>query len=476
MATSPACSPASTLRGAAHALVVVLAACPANNDPQTDAGFDPALLPCSTDAECASVRFVCDAVRRTCVCTRDSMCDGSRGGPYCNAFTGRCERTVAGCKGDSDCGEGEFCDPALRACRALKPWCASCSIDEECGRAGNFCIHHPDFPTAPRFCSGPCNTDGSCDNGHCADSERGRLCIPDGGRCNAALGCTPDSGQACAREGDCTRGSDQTCDLGQSRCVAKQQTCRSGQACDPVNRQCVNACLRDAECVERVGPTYVCKNNACVPADLCENDAGCPNSNQWCFRDPANPAAPGRCMPTCNSDSECPLGQLCLNDPATARRRCAAGCRDNGGCPVNAICDDGQCQVSGPGGQRCQVKEACSFRQFCSNQTCVASTNNDCHACAGGCGAGACATLYYNVVCAPNPAPNCGSDPRRTFAYTDACPGTTYACEISRCLYKCPGGVVQCPKGFDCIQTQVVVGGFLDNGPWCWPIDAGLCR
>src|SRR5436305_418570 len=119
------------------ALACALAACKSSVPPPPTAVPDT----CSSDAECKSA-FRCDLQIRRCVCTADSACGGTT--PFCNAFTGLCVAQIAGCTSNSACASGEYCDTALRTCKAITGFCKACKTDAECG-AGSSCLQHPDF-------------------------------------------------------------------------------------------------------------------------------------------------------------------------------------------------------------------------------------------------------------------------------------------------------------------------------------------
>src|ERR1700694_121814 len=112
------------------ALAVVLAACKSST-PQPSAALPNT---CSSDAECGA-SFRCDHEMRRCVCTSDAACSS---GKFCNAFTGLCVSSVAGCStvagaGSVQCGAGQYCNTALRTCMATTLFCQSCKSDAECG-------------------------------------------------------------------------------------------------------------------------------------------------------------------------------------------------------------------------------------------------------------------------------------------------------------------------------------------------------
>lgn len=456
------------------ALLVTLGACSSSTGGTPDAGTVVELLPCSTDAECTSLGFVCDTVRRACVCTKDAMCADKQGAPYCNTFSGRCEATVKGCKGDSECAEGQFCDAALRTCRAKKGYCETCTQDEECGGAGDFCVHHPDFASAPAFCGLACADDAGCPAGqNCRDTEKGKQCVPAQGKCGGANACVPDSWQQCARDGDCTQLASQICDTTAGHCIAAQSTCPAGSSCDPVTLRCAQSCRRDQDCVERFGdPNYACRNNTCVRAEQCRSDTECPRG-KWCFKEPGRgDADPGVCAASCTSDAECPVNTVCATDVATGRNRCQAGCNDNEDCPLNAICVARQCEATtATGTRRCQVKEVCDFREACTNNACIPQPDH-CRPCGAGCGgSGTCADMYTDIQAATCNllGCNCGSMtcPGGGRPIVDQLAGLC-ACPIQRCALGCTSDA-NCPKGFGCSP--------FNGRQYCFPLgDAKPCR
>lgn len=427
------------------ALSVGLVACTEGAANVIDAGVSVAELPCSTDAECVELGLICDRLRRTCVCTSDAMCAGNPAGNYCNAFTGRCVRDVAGCKSDGDCPGGQYCDAGLRTCRSLKAWCESCSLDAECG-ADNFCVRHPDFPSASPFCAAAC--DGGCGPGQkCADTEKGRQCVPDGSRCKQVASCTPDSGKACSTDSECGDAS-QVCDRGQSRCVARQAGCVAGQACDPTSRQCVAACATNRECEERYSdPLYTCKSGSCVRGETCRADADCADA-KWCLK-PVGAAANdvGACEPVCTSSAECPLGQRCPTEVST-HRRCVAGCTTDDECPLTAVCTNGACESANQAGaRRCQATQVCNPKERCLVGTGDPSRDHTC---------------VLTEICRPGSCTptSCGSD---FCAQIFPASGAPYL----RCVSRCAGDD-DCPAAFYCID--------LGAGGICMPNDPSICR
>lgn len=415
-------------------------------------------LPCSTQAECAPLNFVCDDVRRTCVCTSDEMCADKDGTPYCNAYTGRCVADIGGCKSDSECGSREFCDIALRTCRALKAYCESCSQDAECGGANDHCVRHPDFPGAPPFCALGCATNADCGNGQaCRDTVKGKQCVPANGRCSGGVNefCTPDLGATCRVDSDCPADSGQVCDQGSRTCIARDSGCRASQACDPETRKCVSACRFDSECQERYTEDFICVRNTCVQAETCFEDEDC-DEGRFCFKESGAPS--GLCRVSCDSSDDCPLAEICSHTPP---RRCVAGCDSNADCRLTAVCRAGACATTDRNGaQHCQTKEVCDFREFCSNEACRTESKH-CQAkpTSAACGAGGkLSSLAF-------PADRSGSSYSCPAGSIQAS-GNPTLCVADRCLYDCANDD-ECPNGFYCAA--------LGAQQLCFPVNAKTC-
>lgn len=470
------CSAPLPLRSAAlFALTATLALAGCVQTPPPDPGGHSrgALRTCSTDEECldpdGGPAFSCDRLRRVCVCTSDEMCQGHPAGAYCNAFTGRCEADVAGCKGDTECAPGQFCDQALRVCRDKKSWCQPCTQDAECGGPLDRCVRHPDFLNAQPFCGTGCQTNDDCGaNQHCLNTEKGKQCLPAFGRCGQDPGCTPDTNQACTYDADCTLGSGQKCLVEEGRCVAAVDVCKGDQSCDPVTRLCVQSCRRDDDCIARhADPSYTCRHATCVRAESCLSDADC-SASKFCFRDPGtSDQVPGICKNACADNSECPLGQRCVTNPATGRNRCIEGCAaGNSDCPLNAICSGGLCTYSdGQGRRHCQTNDACDFGEFCQNSVCVRDTKH-CSACSGiSCSSGSsCKSLQAFFECGPSSSIVCPAGTSKSCGNIrmgdTTCAGCW--CTFSRCIATCRSAS-DCPAGFDC------------SGGLCDPVNRASC-
>src|SRR5690606_5101330 len=131
--------------------------------------------------------------------------------------------------------------------------------------------------------------------------------------------------------------------------------CPFGTVCDPRNRICVADCTADADCGD---PDLRCVNRVCEPLDDCTTDADCP-LNKICSTPPGG--GTGQCVPFCQSDTECPIGQTC-RPTSDNRYRCQPGCTSNANCPIDQRCNLTTQQCEGPvvGAVRtCQTTAAC---------------------------------------------------------------------------------------------------------------------
>lgn len=435
---------------------------------------------CSTNEECSG-GFVCDQIRRTCVCTSDSVCAGMNGSsdtpsdtPYCNAFTGKCVAEVAGCTADDQCRSDEYCNEGLRSCRPRRAWCEPCTVDAECGGPGDRCVVHPEHPNAPRFCGTACQNEGDCpDEQECVETDRGRQCVPPSGRCSThQTACTPDSRQPCATDDDCTAGAGQVCDRQLRECVVASATCPAGQVCDPLSLRCDQPCRSDTECrVRHDDPELVCVNRLCSRPDTCETHDDC-DDNRWCYHEPGKSTGlPGVCRPNCVASTDCPLGETCQEDSTSNRKRCLPGCTPgaHSGCPLNAICgDDGQCKFENTEGKRhCQSRQACQFGERCIDNVCVMDSAQCRPTGSQGCAPGERSfTTWFNRSCGGTTCP--AGYQTAQFAWAGCSPEPVFACEISICIPRnCTGAWDSCPQGYECHA--------FDTGNHCVPADPGQC-
>lgn len=435
-------------KGLFIALAVGVAACK-NGIPQP-----PAALPndCSQDSECGA-NFRCDHEMRRCVCTSDAACPGK----YCNAFTGLCVETVGGCKSNADCASGQYCNTALRTCKPITPFCQPCKTDAECG-AASACAAHPDYPGAGTFCVSACNGGACASPLACRQSAGKSLCFPQNA-CGVSNACIPDSLRPCSADPDCADPG-QACDSSLHACIARSRTCPPGDSCDPQARLCKQQCTTDDDCLRTIehAPGYQCRANACFLRTLCNADSDC-TSGQICD---ANPDGSKSCRPGCVSNTDCPLGTSCNDDPT--HPRCRPGCAQNADCALNTVCSNGACvsATASCSSQACQDTAVCAIGGTCVNDCCVEANLSTLCPPSGLCGS--CPATGCNINCASSCYPmNLG--PCSTLAQCSQFPGavcnaTLGQCQVLAHLSPCSSDA-DCPmKGFKCFgPSQLPCGG-----------------
>lgn len=428
-------------RSALVLALLLLAGCPAGKTPQQgmDAGavVDFVGRSCNVDAECGDLR--CDKVRRQCICLSDESCkstDPAAPVRYCNNYTGLCVTEISGCRSDADCAQTEYCDSSTRSCRAKKSFCEPCASDAQCGGEGDKCLE--ESATAGRFCGKACSRDADCPRGAtCQDKSGVQQCWPaqnpltpnEPPSCATFQGCTPDSLSTCNSNEDCAELGDQRCDTSKGQCVALQQVCPFGTVCDPRNKICVAECTADADCGD---PQLQCVNRVCEPINACTEDAQCP-ANKVCSIPTGSPS--GQCVPFCQSDTECPLGQLCKRS-ADDRYRCEPGCTSNANCPIDQRCNTTQQTCEGPvvGTVRtCQATSACDTCELCD------ATKSECTSAKSESVAGG--SFPYCTPC--NSATQCAGG---TCVLMDD--------QFSYCARFCGSQLAECPQGFVCLELS----------------------
>ncbi|MBL8924461.1 MAG: hypothetical protein JNJ54_36770, partial [Myxococcaceae bacterium] len=356
-------------------LSLLVFGCPNTNMPlplPPDAGTaDFVGRACNVDAECGVLR--CDKVRRQCICLSDDSCRmGTMLGAtpkYCNNFTGQCVEEIAGCRFDTECAMGEYCDPSIRACRSLKSFCETCSANNECGGNDDNCVL--DTTLNQKFCGKACADNSNCPRGStCQQKDGVGQCWPDKtpqgqtATCRNFQGCIPDSQRSCNTTPDCMD-STQRCDPRLGKCVAAAQVCPFGTTCDPRARLCVAECSRDADCGDS---KLRCISRVCEPLNECNVDTDCAE-NRVCTKPPGEPT--GRCQPFCTTDSQCPVGQVCART-ASNRFGCAPGCSVNADCGLDQRCNGRTKICEGPvigTARACQGTSACNTCEVCEGST-----------------------------------------------------------------------------------------------------------
>ena len=384
---------------------------------------------CNVDAECGVLR--CDRVRRQCICLSDSSCNkllddgGAAPVRYCNNYTGLCVEMIAGCKTSADCQTSEYCDSNTRACRPLKGFCEGCAADLECGGALDNCIL--DEVLMQKFCGKSCATTTDCPRGAACVVKNGvKQCWPDkspvpgqAASCKNFQGCVPDSLRTCNASPDCMDNS-QRCDPASGKCTAIVQVCPFGTTCDPRAKICVADCAVDADCGD---PKLRCTNRICEPIGECTMDTQCP-ANKVCAI-PAG-AATGQCVPFCQADLDCPVGQSCQK--VNERYRCAPGCATSSNCLLNQRCNAARsCEGPMVGTARiCQATPICNTCELCD------LTRNECASAKTGTSA-----FPYCLQCS---------------APAECSGGTCVGLDDGKnyCARFCTSGQ-ECPQGFVCL-------------------------
>jgi len=171
-------------------------------DAGTDGGAPRFCLPCSSDAQCGSMkcvttertgeRFCSPACSDSNSCPSNSACANflaSGGSSYCLPSNGTCVTTA--CTGPSGCPpETPLCDVGAGRCYRTesKPSCQTCSFSYQCGGFWDRCMTLTDNS---RVCGKDCDTarGGTCPSGYrCAEmaaptGETIRQCFPLTGTC-----------------------------------------------------------------------------------------------------------------------------------------------------------------------------------------------------------------------------------------------------------------------------------------------------
>lgn len=354
---------------------------------------------CRTEPNNCDGGRICDPVSRLCQeveqpCTQDTDCEDAA--TYCDVASGDC---VAGCRGDGDCEELEFCELADHSCQPRPMICGAGIDDPKCpdgswcdtssplGECKPGCEDYTDCPGSRPFCiehrcmvcedcPDPCNDASAvpserCPGGFFCDDVT-HVCNP---TCNSDAEC--GDGDVCCTEDLCD----------QQRCVQRCEeegpfACPPGWFCEP-GGHCSPGCLNDEACGRA---SLICEANEC--RDGCRSDEIC-RAGTYCDLEQLICVA-GECRQEteaedceaweicneqhqcqdrpCQADGDCFEGYYCNQ----AANLCALGCRADADCPGDvAICSDAHQCVDG-----CVDDGSCDPGTICSPDT---------HRCAAGC-------------------------------------------------------------------------------------------
>ncbi len=309
---------------------------------------------CALDYECIKQR----CVRPSCAIEGSSLACSSD--QRCNAETGQCERIPSQCA-EIQCAADEECDPATQACRKKAPLAngAPCSRDDEC--LSKSCIDAAALRLSnrTRVCGEACCSDDQCGAGEqCFVSGTGaRSCLP------SAL-VAMASARPCTNEDACTDA--ELCALGRGPALAAPTFVPRHEVVSSVCRarpfltgRVGDYCSADAECSAGVcvrGPllALVCSNpcgssHDCLALGDAVGAAYCryidvplgevADSAAVCVVPRlSEPVGAGRYGDPCMSPSEC-LDRGCVGATSTRPGRCTPTCCSDSHCGPR---EDGQ--------------------------------------------------------------------------------------------------------------------------------------
>ncbi|MBW1807254.1 MAG: hypothetical protein JRJ87_03610 [Deltaproteobacteria bacterium] len=387
---------------------------------------DEILGECSDHTDCTD-GYYCGPDHQ-CLCQTDAACPEDQfcnASGYCQNFLGcridadcgdpanvRCEIESTGkgnclCRNDSACLPEEYCN-ASGVCQKK----AGCILDSDCGDVAEFfCRINEQTRIGECFCK----ADAAC--------EQGEFCNPNG-YCQPLAVCTTND--------DCPAGK--LCDVPSGECLcdhATQSGCKADEICNT--------------------------SGYCQPRPGCYDNSDCDAGVTFCD------IVSRTCIPvgTCNSDLQCPLGQICRQNV------CIDGCNTSDDCPLTQCCSgspDFQCADCD-----CQNDDFCEFAEFCNNETCETAYT---------------ANTPYCKPC-DHVTEQCGDSLNRCLIYPfddDEFAQQHPDNPAEYCAVDCSAND-RCPKGFSCNSIIVVSGTCVTNndcpfGVPCWKgpeEDHGYC-
>ncbi|MFP2928528.1 outer membrane exchange protein TraA family protein [Pyxidicoccus sp. 3LG] len=213
---------------------------------------------CNEDSQCPKGE-VCSN-HQCSPCATDDSCAGNScnccpNGTQCAALTPGASPSCVECTNNSQCADGQQCDPLNGRCVDAVP---ECNTSDACGPSCAKCPGDRPYCLDGEVCvqcrnDMECGDDQFCLSGECSSCTTDRHC---GDRCEACEGDTP----FCLSDGS----------VQGSACVGcrSDDDCGSGQ-CNPTTRTCENA----GACAVTCDAGLVCDGSACVQ---CFADAHCP--------------------------------------------------------------------------------------------------------------------------------------------------------------------------------------------------------
>lgn len=270
-------------------------------------------------------------------------------------LNGRCDKPVAvECTSDADCPDGYYCatETVCPPCANENPPCLMpCYLKGVCKPKGEIKGCQSDADCAwYEYCSFPAYADGSFKPANCCPPNA--YCVPELPPCEI-------QGQCLLRPGYCW--SDADCGFGE-RCEGVISPCPPGAYCfaAPKPGECVavaTRCMSDADC----GPGMFCDRSVCLscctdPSEICiEACCGqCVPLQQKCT--PVKPGTHGMCEMVLGwiyDGKDCVLESGCSCSPDceaffASYEECAAACFGQIPCESDADCPKGQiCVWSG---------------------------------------------------------------------------------------------------------------------------------